>query len=129
MSRWAAVDDLPISFQEVAYDLGEIYCRISMVVGDSPDPQPDYNLFGQIPDLEERLTANMNALNDLAARLEDMAGIRGGRPDHPAQYGGTIQRMLNYSWQAQKYKKRLLWPVQRRQRLSERDEEHAARSR
>lgn len=91
--------------QEVAYDLGEIYRRISMVVGDSPDPNRDYNLFGQIPDLEERLTANMNALNDLAARLEDMAGIRGGSgPTTLRNMAGTIQRMLNYSWQAQKYK-------------------------
>ncbi len=91
--------------QETAYDLGEIYRRISMIVGESPDPNRDYNLFAQISDLRERLTADMNTLNDLAARLEEMAGMRGGSGATTLRnMAATIKRMMDYDWQAQKYK-------------------------
>lgn len=91
--------------QETAYDLGEIYRRISMIVGESPDPNRDYNLFAQIPDLP--------GASDGRHEHPERPGVQaGGDGGHAGRSGATtlrnmaatIKRMMDYDWQAQKYK-------------------------
>ena len=49
--------------------LGDEYLKISMITGDSPDPARDYELFKQIPEMEEVF---LTCLEEMGSLSEDM---------------------------------------------------------
>ena len=64
--------------QGVVSSLGTIYRKFVMIVGNSPDANRDYNLFGQIPDLEEQLKKTKASLDEIVSQIENMTGKRSG---------------------------------------------------
>lgn len=88
----------------IVEDLNDIYLSIIKITGSSPDVNRDYELFTQIPDLEESLTENYEKLdkltndiisdsgddvNELAASFQNMLRI--------------IKKMLNSPYRAHDY--------------------------
>lgn len=99
------MSEISRNMKNVVYNLGKMYRKIVMVTGDTPDMNRDYNLFGQIPDLKQNLTYDMEQLNRSAVLMEQLAGKRGSSGAATLRnMSGVIQRMLNYSYQAQQYK-------------------------
>ncbi len=64
---------------DAVYALNEIYRRILMITGASPDPFRDYALFTDIDGLQDSLVAAAGALNAVADNLESLSGIKGGQ--------------------------------------------------
>lgn len=67
--------------------LGQKYMEIVMITGDSPDVNRDYELFKQIPDLNDTLKSVYDDLMKLAADMEKVTGKRGN------QYVAAIKNM------------------------------------
>ncbi len=63
--------------EEIVNSLGDIYIDISMITGESPDKQRDYDLFRQIPDLNDKLQSNYDALMVLAEEMNKFTGNSG----------------------------------------------------
>lgn len=59
---------------EVVNSLGDTYTSIVMITGESPDANRDYELFRAIPEFEETLTKNMEALDSLVEQLQVISG-------------------------------------------------------
>lgn len=85
--------------------LGDKYLEINMITGETPDANRDYELFKQIPDLEEVLTAQYDALNKLTKDMEKELGSK------TTQFTGAfksmakvIEMMLATKYRAHKYK-------------------------
>ena len=72
---------------EIAESLGDEYTKIVWITGDTPDVNRDYELFHAIPDFEQTLRHNMDALNQLA---EDMQKLTGKRS---SQYIASMKNM------------------------------------
>lgn len=92
--------------EQIVNELGDMYINISMITGESPDKNRDYDLFRQIPDLTEKLQKNydgiiklaeeMNATTEMAgssmiAALKSMARVLKSMIDNPY----TAQRYLS----------------------------------
>lgn len=93
------------AMQGVVGELGTIYRKFVMVVGATPDANRDYNLFAQIPDLEERLLSAQKQLDETTAELEQMAGKRSGTSAVTLRNMSiTIQMMLDNRYTVQNYK-------------------------
>lgn len=58
--------------------IGDQYLRIAMITGESPDINRDYDLFEQIPDLENILTDVYESLTSLASDMKKSSGKRSG---------------------------------------------------
>ena len=67
--------------------LGDLYLQIVMITGESPDTNRDYELFRQIPDLNDILSG---CDKDLASIVEDMKELTGKRG---SQYTSAINNM------------------------------------
>ena len=67
--------------------LGQQYLNISMITGESPDPNRDYELFKQIPELKEVLTTQESELLALADELEAASGSK------TTQYTSVLKSM------------------------------------
>ena len=97
--------DINRKLESVVYQLGEVYRQIVMITGDSPDANRDYNLFGQIPNLKENLTKYSVELENIARKLEDISGKRGGTGAAILRnMSATMNRMMDFFYQAQQYK-------------------------
>lgn len=67
--------------------LSQKYMEIVMITGDSPDVNRDYELFKQIPDLDDTLKSSYDNLTKLAGKMESITGKRGN------QYVAAINNM------------------------------------
>lgn len=67
--------------------LGQQYLNISMITGETPDANRDYELFRQIPDLEEVLSKQEDELLKL---IDDIEGSSGGQT---TQYSSVLRSM------------------------------------
>lgn len=91
--------------EDLVYRLGTVYRKIVMITGDTPDADRDYNLFGQIPDLEEQFTSFITILTSLAEQTEQLSGQRGNSGATILRnMAGTLERMIEFFYQAQQYK-------------------------
>lgn len=91
--------------QAIIEGLGTLYRKMTMVIGETPDANRDYDLFQQIPDMEETLTVYSAQLEEIAAAMESMSGMRGGSGISVVRnMAGTLDRMLRYYWKVQMYK-------------------------
>lgn len=60
--------------RQITTALGDLYIEIAMITSDSPDPNRDYDLFRQIPDLNERLKFYSDSLSSLADDMTELSG-------------------------------------------------------
>lgn len=91
--------------EKIVEALGDKYLEINMITGETPDSNRDYELFKQIPDLEEVLTKQYENLNKLTLDLETAVGSK------TTQYTGAfksmakvIEQMLKTKYLAHTYK-------------------------
>lgn len=87
--------------KQVVSDLGDTYREIVMITGESPDASRDYDLFVQIPQLEEKL----ESINERLAALSDenirITGKKGGsNSTNLKNVIITINQMLNVKYKA-----------------------------
>ena len=68
--------------------IGDQYISIVRITGDTPDPNRDYELFNQIPGLNDELSACSRELQAIAADMQSFTGKRGG------QYVAAINNMV-----------------------------------
>lgn len=59
---------------KITESLGALYSQIVWITGDTPDANRDYELFNAIPDFEDTLRSNMEALNALSKELSNLTG-------------------------------------------------------
>lgn len=59
---------------EITKSLGDVYTQVVQITGDTPDAGRDYELFKAIPDFEEILTENKDALLQLAEDIQKLTG-------------------------------------------------------
>lgn len=67
-----------MNFLKQVEQIGDQYLRIAMITGESPDVNRDYDLFEQIPDLENILTDVYESLTSLASDMKKSSGKRSG---------------------------------------------------
>lgn len=91
--------------QDVLYDVGVTYREIVMITGETPDPNRDYALFEQIPDLETDLTSYYNDLEGIADEIERLAGQSGSSNASSIRALSTVlDKMLQFKFLAHTYK-------------------------
>lgn len=79
LSMEATLGDIAPYYEKlsaITESLGNMYSEIVWITGDTPDANRDYELFKAIPNFEETLKSNMEALNDLADELSALSGKR-----------------------------------------------------
>lgn len=94
--------------KEIVKIIGDDYLSISMITGETPDANRDYDLFNQIPTLEEDFLAAIKKLSELADAMSDMS------EKSSSQYITTIKgttrilkQMTDTKYLAHTYKKDL----------------------
>lgn len=91
--------------QDTVFEIGEWYRQIVMITGENPDNNRDYNLFKQIPGLEEGLESIVDSLEELSESHEKISGKRGGSTVSILNsMKNSIKEMLKYKYKAQRYK-------------------------
>lgn len=91
--------------EDVVYELGEWYRRIVMITGENPDSNRDYNLFSQIPDMEQGFEKLSTEIEELVSYYEGLTGERGGSTVSILNgMKNSLGSMLKYKYKAQKYK-------------------------
>ncbi len=90
---------------EVVEEMGTVYRKIVMITGETVDAGRSYELFKQIPDLNDRLLAMKNSLNDTVKRIEAIQGKRGGSGVSTINAAVLIlDKMLTNYYTAHRYK-------------------------
>lgn len=64
---------------EIVSNIGDRYLQIIMITGETPDANRDYELFNQIPDFNESLEIDKEALLQLALDMEKINGEEGSQ--------------------------------------------------
>lgn len=85
-------------------ELGNLYRDITMITGDSVDTYRDYDLFNQIPDMEDRLNTILKDLKSANDMFEEIAGHSSG--SYTSVINGMIQiieKMLVKKYSAHRY--------------------------
>lgn len=67
--------------------LGDEYLKIAMITGDTPDPARDYELFKQIPEMEEVFKGCLEKMSSLSKDMKQMSD------SSSTQYVSTIKSM------------------------------------
>ena len=84
--------------------IGDEYIKIVMITGETPDLNRDYELFRQIPDFTEKLTAAKDNLNSIAEDMKKNYGTRSTQ--FIAAIENTVrvlENMLRNPYEAQMY--------------------------
>lgn len=97
--------DVVRRLEAVLYDVGVTYRKIVMITGEAPDANRDYELFKQIPDLQETLTRCYAELEAIAAETEKLAGQAGGsNASSIRSMSNVLDKMLEFPGSAHTYK-------------------------
>lgn len=64
---------------EVVDELGDLYLKIVMVTGETPDVNRDYELFRQIPEFNSILEQSENKFASLVEEMQQLSGKRGSQ--------------------------------------------------
>lgn len=97
--------DIYNRLSDVTADLGDLYIDITMVVGETVDVSRSYELFNQIPQFNERLSAAADELNSIASALEKLQEKKGGSNISTINSAvETLQKMYDNPYYAHKYK-------------------------
>lgn len=104
-STLGSVSEICNELKYVVYDISSLYRKLVMMVGDSPDANRDYDLFNKIPNFEKNLTNVKNTLTRLSEEYVEVTGKSGSTiVSLMTSMNAVIDRMLDYKYQAQKYK-------------------------
>ena len=85
--------------------IGNQYLKISMITGENPDPNRDYDLFSQIPDLESSFNTCISGLDELADEMQKMS--QGNSSQYVTNIKGTtriLKQMIKTKYLAHTYK-------------------------
>ncbi|MCQ2454979.1 MAG: extracellular solute-binding protein [Clostridia bacterium] len=72
------VNNVRNKLKDAVAELGKLYVDITMITGESVDIYRDYNLFEQIPDMQERLKSIYMTLNSASKELQKITGEKTG---------------------------------------------------
>ena len=93
--------------EKILQVIGDEYLEISMITGETPDMNRDYELFSQIPDLDKNFNWCIEQLNELSKIMKDSSG-------ESSQYVTTVkgttrilEQMMAKKYLAHTYKKDL----------------------
>lgn len=90
--------------KNITAKLGDLYIDITIITGESPDVNRDYELFKKVPDWENRLKDLKNGLAELSKLIKEQTGKRGSTmiaaADNTAR---TVGNMLDNPYTAQIY--------------------------
>lgn len=90
--------------KNITSSLGDLYIDITIITGETPDVNRDYDLFKKVPDWEKRLKEQKKALSELSDYLRNISGKRGSTiiaaSDNMAR---VLQNMLKNPYTAQIY--------------------------
>lgn len=90
--------------ENITRELGDLYVDIAMITGDTPDPNRDYDLFKQIPDLNDILKRNYDAMNSMVKDMQDLLGKRGSSYIAAIQnMAQVVSQMIKNPYTAQQY--------------------------
>lgn len=73
---------------DVVTQLGSLYMDMTVITGETVDMYRDYDLFKQIPDMEERIAGALEQMDAAAAAIADITGYRS------SSYTATIKAMM-----------------------------------
>lgn len=97
--------DFCTRLEDIVYELGEWYRRIVMITGENPDANRDYNLFSQIPDMQDGFEGLITRIDSLTETYEKLTGERGGSTVSILNgMKNALKNMLKYKYKAQTYK-------------------------
>lgn len=85
--------------------LGDLYMDIVMITGETVDVYRDYELFTQIPDMEDRVNDAMSKMDEALVLLEESSGSTSG--SHAGVVKSMMQvldQMLKNKYSAHRYK-------------------------
>ena len=97
--------DVRTMLTDAVAKMGELYIDITVITGETVDTYRDYELFSQIPDMEERLIDIRSQLTDAAVRLQEITGEKtGSNYSVIMNMVEVIEQMLNNKFEAHRYK-------------------------
>ncbi len=101
MGAMGEVTDL---LREAIAVLGDLYMDIIMITGESVDTYRDYELFKQIPDMEERITKALDQLNESMVLLKEASHSTTGSHIGVIQMmTQTLEQMLKNKYDSHRY--------------------------
>lgn len=90
--------------EKIVNELGDIYINVSMITGESPDKNRDYDLFRQIPDLSEKLQSNYDSIIKLADEMNEFTNKSGSSMIAALKnMARVLKSMLDKPYTAQRY--------------------------
>lgn len=90
--------------EEIVNSLGDIYINISMITGESPDKNRDYDLFRQIPDLNDTLQSNYDKITALAEEMNASTEMSGSSMIAAMNnMARVLKSMIDNPYTAQRY--------------------------
>ncbi len=89
--------------EDIVASLGDLYLDIVMITSDSPDRNRDYTLHKQIPNFEERLRTNKEALDQLDSELGVTLQTNGELSGAVRNMSRILGDMLDSLYDAQLY--------------------------
>lgn len=90
--------------EKIVNSLGEIYINISMITGESPDKNRDYDLFRQIPDLNDTLQENYDGINALSKEMNSSTEMSGSSMIAAMNnMARVLKSMIDNPYTAQRY--------------------------
>lgn len=90
--------------KDITSDIGDMYIDITMITGESPDTNRDYNLFEQIPEFNERLSRMKSDLDGVAAGLKEIAGDNTtSLVTSLINMARVLQSMVDHPYESHKY--------------------------
>lgn len=72
------VEEVRNALKQAVSELGNLYVDITMITGESVDIYRDYNLFEQIPDMQDRLKDICKKLESASKELQEITGEKSG---------------------------------------------------
>lgn len=100
-----AVDQIRTELRKTVAELGDMYMDISMITGEEVDIYRDYELFSQIPQMQERLTKMRDQLVAIADQISEVTGEESGSQRSVIMnMVQALELMLNNKYEAHRYK-------------------------
>ena len=92
--------------KEITSNLGDLYIDITIITGESPDVNHDYQLFKRIPDWEKRLKTVQSELDEITEIIRRNSGKRGSTMIAAAEnVSRIVGNMIDHPYTAQVYVK------------------------
>ena len=93
------------NLRDVVSEMGSLYIENNMITGETVDVNRDYDLFTQIPDMEERLKEMKNTLSEIDVMLNKITGKTSGSHSSVLKNAVLIMgQMLNNKYTVHRYK-------------------------